>query len=132
MDDYGHHPTEIQATLNAARAVWPNRPITAVFQPHRYSRVQEFQNEFCQSFNQADHVLVCPIYRAGERPIPGLDQHRLAQGIAEHGHHSVQAVESLDQAADALCEQLRENAVVITLGAGDVNRICSELERRIK
>jgi UDP-N-acetylmuramate--alanine ligase len=131
VDDYGHHPTEIQATLNAARSVWPDRAIYAVFQPHRYSRVQQLESEFCQSFNQADHVVVCPVYRAGERPIDGLDQHRIAQGIAEHGHHSVWPVDDLEQAVDSLAGRIGPGDVVITLGAGDVNKVCTSLERRI-
>lgn len=131
VDDYGHHPTEIQATLDAARAVWPNRTITAVFQPHRYSRVRDLEAEFCQSFHQADHVLVCPIYRAGEQPIADLDQTRLAKGISEFGHRSVEPVESLQHAVDILAESVGPGHVVITLGAGDVNQICPALEEHL-
>jgi UDP-N-acetylmuramate--alanine ligase len=131
VDDYGHHPTEIQATLNAARSVWPDRKIYAVFQPHRYSRVRDLEEEFCQSFYQADHVLVCPIYRAGEAPVEGLDRHRLSQGISDHGHHSVQAIESLEAATTHLLEHIGPGDVVITLGAGDVNQVCTALKERI-
>jgi UDP-N-acetylmuramate--alanine ligase len=127
VDDYGHHPVEIQATLEGAVAGFPDRRIVAVFQPHRYSRVKDLHADFCRCFNRADHVVVCPIYAAGEVPIEGVDHHSLLDGIKRHGHRSVVAVESLEEAAAHLREQLDANSLIVTLGAGNVNQVCSSL-----
>ena len=69
VDDYGHHPVEIEATLSAADEAFPKSRVIAVFQPHRYSRVHDLYDEFCTAFNQAEHVVVCPVYAVGEKPI---------------------------------------------------------------
>jgi len=127
IDDYGHHPVEIAATLDAARAGFPERRLVAVFQPHRYSRVQNLQSAFATAFNQADAVLVCPIYAAGEAAVEGVDHRRLAEGIRAHGHRQVQAVGSLDEALATLVADTRPGDLVVTLGAGDVNRLCPRL-----
>ena len=127
IDDYGHHPTEIRATLGAAAQAWPDRRIVAVFQPHRYTRVRDLMDEFQRAFNDADEVVVCPVYRAGERPIEGVDHERIAAGMVEHGHRGVTRVDSLEQASAHLLEQTRPGDVVITLGAGDVATICTTL-----
>jgi UDP-N-acetylmuramate--alanine ligase len=132
IDDYGHHPVEIEATLAAARNVWPRQRIHAVFQPHRYSRVQSLLSDFARCFNAANSVLVCPIYRAGESPIEGLDQERIAEEILHHGHRSVTAVGGLEQATELLAAQVGPGDVVITLGAGDVNRVCVDLPERLR
>jgi UDP-N-acetylmuramate--alanine ligase len=128
IDDYGHHPTEIQATLQAAANAWTGRRVIAVFQPHRYTRVRDLFDDFVRCFNHATEVIVCPVYRAGEQPIEDLDHHKLGQGMIEHGHRGVTIVESLEEATSALTEGRESGDVVITLGAGDVNRVCSELE----
>lgn len=127
IDDYAHHPVEIEATLAAAAEGWENRRIIAVFQPHRPSRVRDLESEFCRAFNQAAHVVVCPIYAAGEPQIEGLDATRLADGMEALGHRSAVAVESLDAALAHLVEFVRPGDLVITLGAGDVNRVCTQL-----
>ncbi len=127
IDDYGHHPAEIRATLTAAAGAWPSRRVIAVFQPHRYSRVSALLDDFARCFNAASQVLVCPIYGAGEAPTPGLDQHRVASHIAHHGHRHVVALEGLDRATAWLQSNLRPGDVVITLGAGDVNRVLTDL-----
>ena len=131
VDDYGHHPVEIQATLAAAAEGYDDRRIVAVFQPHRYSRVASLMDDFCQSFNAASQVLVLPIYAAGEAPIEGVSQAALVQGIAERGHRGVQAVASVDEAVDVLEALVRPGDLVITLGAGDVNRACGLLAARL-
>jgi UDP-N-acetylmuramate--alanine ligase len=123
IDDYGHHPVEIAATLDAARAGFPERRIVAVFQPHRYTRVQALASGFATAFNQADAVLVCPIYAAGEPPLEGVDHERLAGDIRAHGHHHVQTVGSLDEALAVLTAETRPGDLVVTLGAGDVTRL---------
>ena len=131
IDDYGHHPVEIEATLEGARLAFPDRRIVAVFQPHRYSRVSELEHDFCRAFNSADHVLVCPVYAAGEKPIEGLDQEHLAAGLRSHGHRSVKPVEDLDQALAHLVEVHQDGDLVITLGAGNVNTLCERLAEAI-
>jgi UDP-N-acetylmuramate--alanine ligase len=128
IDDYGHHPTEIKATLQAAARAWTGQRVIAVFQPHRFTRVRDLFDDFVRSFNHATEVVVCPIYRAGEQPIDGLDHHRLAQGMIEHGHRGVLAVDSLEEATAALQHNRQPGDIVITLGAGDVNKVCSQLE----
>jgi len=130
VDDYGHHPVEIEATLQAAEAAYPDRRVIAVFQPHRYTRVRELWAEFCMAFNRADRVLVCPIYAAGEAPIEGIDHQAMAIEMAQRGHRGVEAMNSLDHAVDHLRGQLGPDDVVITLGAGSVNRVVHALARR--
>lgn len=131
VDDYGHHPVEIQATLSAAAEGYEDRRIIAVFQPHRYSRVASLKDDFCQSFNAASQVLVLPVYAAGEAPIEGATQEALVQGLSDRGHRGVHAVASVDDAVEALVALVRPGDVVITLGAGDVNRACGALAARL-
>lgn len=131
IDDYGHHPVEIRATLDAARAAFPRRRLVAVFQPHRFSRVRDLATDFCRSFNLADHVVVVPVYPAGEAPIEGVDHHSLLEGLQGHGHRSAVALDSLDDAVDHLVAQAEPGDVVITLGAGHVNRCCTALLERL-
>jgi UDP-N-acetylmuramate--alanine ligase len=127
IDDYGHHPVEIEATLEAAARGFKGRRLIAVFQPHRFSRVRDLFGEFCRCFHRADHVVVCPVYAAGEEPLEGLDHHKVAEGLRTHGQRSVVAVEDLDEAVKHLREEMKPGDIVITLGAGNVNRICDDL-----
>ena len=131
IDDYGHHPVEIQATLAAAAEGYEGRRLLAVFQPHRYTRVHDLLQEFCGSFNAASQVVVCPVYAAGEKPIDGIDHARIVRGLSEQGHRGVVGVESLDAAVNHLAHVVRPGDVVITLGAGDVNRVCAPLAARL-
>jgi UDP-N-acetylmuramate--alanine ligase len=131
VDDYAHHPVEIEATLSGARRGFPDRRIVAVFQPHRYSRVRDMENDFCRAFNRADHVLVCPIYAAGEAPIDGFDSWRLADGLRAHGHRSVEAADSLGDALVRLAGVCEPGDLVITLGAGTVNTLCDGLAEEL-
>ncbi|MBW1903107.1 MAG: UDP-N-acetylmuramate--L-alanine ligase, partial [Deltaproteobacteria bacterium] len=89
LDDYGHHPTEVMATLKAAKECWPERRVIVVFQPHRYSRTKELYDRFVISFNEADILVMTSIYPAGEKEIDGVTAEWLAQGIKEHGHKEV-------------------------------------------
>jgi UDP-N-acetylmuramate--alanine ligase len=132
IDDYGHHPVEIVATLEGVREAWPHRRVLAVFQPHRYTRVRDLFDDFARSFHMAEHVVVCPVYRAGERPIDGIDQHTMGARISGFGHRSVQVVEDLDEAAAHLAEIARPGDIIITLGAGDVNQICSAVADQLR
>jgi len=128
IDDYGHHPTEIRATLQAAANAWPGSRVIAVFQPHRYTRVRDLFEDFVRCFNNATEVVVCPVYRAGEQPIADLDHHKLAQGMIEHGHRGVTPVNSLEEAATVLSTGRQPGDIVITLGAGDINQVCGAVE----
>jgi UDP-N-acetylmuramate--alanine ligase len=119
IDDYGHHPTEIQATLAAAREGFGSRTIV-VFQPHRYSRTRLLLEEFGRSFFLADHVLVVPVYAAGEPPVPGVDGESVADALVRHGHPSVEFVPRLSEIPKRLRGLVRPGDLVITLGAGDV------------
>ncbi|MEW6076404.1 MAG: UDP-N-acetylmuramate--L-alanine ligase [Thermodesulfobacteriota bacterium] len=120
VDDYGHHPTEIQATLQAIRENWEDRRIRVVFQPHRYTRTRALFDEFTRSFYQCDDLVVLPVYPAGEKPIAGADGYALSEGIRAHGHKSVRYAEDRKIACNYLSETLREGDIVLTLGAGDV------------
>lgn len=131
IDDYGHHPTEIMATLEAAQEAFERRVI-AVFQPHRYSRIKMLNKEFEKAFNRADELIVVPIYAAGEKAIEGVMAEKLAQGIRDHGHRSVHFEESLEKAVDRLAGEVSEGDVVVTLGAGNVNRVGRALLSRLK
>jgi UDP-N-acetylmuramate--alanine ligase len=131
VDDYGHHPAEVRATLAAAKAGFDRRVIT-VFQPHRYSRTQHLWNDFLTAFYQSDVLIVMDIYAAGEAPIEGVHARDLADGIAAHGHREVLYLGG-DRAAivDYLCESTRAGDLVLTLGAGDVGQLGGELLKRL-
>jgi len=131
VDDYGHHPAEVRATLAAAKAGFDSRVVT-VFQPHRYSRTLHLRQEFLTAFNQADVLVVMDIYAAGETPIPGVSAADLAEGIRAHGHRNVTYLGS-DRAriVDYVCEISRPGDLVLTLGAGDVSQLGSDILRRL-
>ncbi len=122
VDDYGHHPTEIRATLAAAKTTWSRR-VVVVFQPHRYSRTQELLKEFAGAFEQADEVFVMDIYPAGESPIPGVTGEAIVEQIRSTGHPSVHWVDGNSDFPDQLKKTLQEGDVLLTLGAGDVWKI---------
>lgn len=130
VDDYGHHPAEIRATLAAARKAYAGR-IVVVFQPHRYTRTQSLFEEFTKAFNDCDLLVVIPVYPAGEKPIEGATGDRLAAAITVHGHHAVHFLESLAAAADFVAPQVRSGDVVIALGAGDVNKTLKLIQDRL-
>lgn len=127
LDDYGHHPTEIKATLNAVRGCWPDKRIVVVFQPHRFSRTKALFAEFTTSFYQADFLCLLPIYAASEDPIAGIDSEHLLDGIKEKGHHEVRMFPDRAQVIPALLNLLKAGDVLVTLGAGDVWKIGQEL-----
>jgi len=126
VDDYGHHPEEIRATLRAAREGFPRR-LVVVFQPHRYTRTQDLFNEFLEAFDDADVVLMTDIYSAGEQRIEGVSAEALYQALRRRGHLDVRYVPARDQVAEALLEVIRPGDLVLTLGAGDVTRTGDEL-----
>jgi UDP-N-acetylmuramate--alanine ligase len=131
IDDYGHHPVEIEATLSAAEEAFPESRVFAVFQPHRYSRVKDLYDDFCAAFNRAGQVVVCPVYAAGEEPIEGIDHVSIAEDMRRRGHRGVHSVDSLDEAQDYIADLVESGDVVITLGAGNVNAVCDPLLSRL-
>ena len=123
VDDYGHHPAEIAATLATARQVFPGRRIVAAFQPHRFSRTQAHFGEFCKVFDNVDQLLLTEIYAASEKPIPGVSGQSLAQGIRQISTTPVEYFQTLNDLAAALPDVLREGDVLLTLGAGSITRL---------
>ena len=130
VDDYGHHPAEIRATLTAARRAYNGRVI-AVFQPHRYSRTQSLFEEFTRSFNDCDELLMVPIYPAGETPIAGVTAEKLADAVVTHGHHNVRYFDNLNVVAETLASDLRQGDVIVALGAGDVNKVLRLIQQQV-
>jgi UDP-N-acetylmuramate--alanine ligase len=126
IDDYGHHPAEIRATLEAARGCKFNR-LFVIFQPHRFSRTQHLWDEFCRAFNQADVLALIDIYAASEAPIPGITSAALADAIREAGHKNVQYFSSMQQGIEFLLKQARAGDAILTIGAGNISRASSEL-----
>jgi UDP-N-acetylmuramate--alanine ligase len=124
VDDYGHHPAEVEATLNAARRAYEGRILVA-FQPHRYSRTENLFDEFTRAFNNADQLFLTDIYAAGEKPIPGISSQHLADAIAQHGHHNVKYAPDRAAMSAELARSAKPGDVVIALGAGDINKILS-------
>jgi UDP-N-acetylmuramate--alanine ligase len=131
IDDYGHHPTEIRATLAAAQLCGFGR-VLAVFQPHRYSRTQHLLDEFAKSFHQADMVFVLDIYAASEAPIEGITAQALAQRIRDFGHRAVEYTGTIEQTADAVVGKSHERDVVLTLGAGSVWQVGERVLEKLR
>jgi UDP-N-acetylmuramate--alanine ligase len=129
IDDYGHHPTEIKTTLDALKDCWPNRRRIVVFQPHRYTRTRALFDEFTRAFYQSDVLLVLPIYAASEKKIEGVSASALCEGITAHGHKDVHYLESFAEAAAYLEKIVKPGDLVLTLGAGDVWKVGTELLR---
>jgi len=125
VDDYAHHPTEIRATLSAARRGYPERRVVALFQPHLYSRTRDFAQEFGDSLAEADLALVAPIYAAREKPIEGISSRMIADAAG--------GIEFLDRSNDEIVNELRRrlqpNDIFITMGAGDVHEVAEALVR---
>ena len=126
VDDYGHHPAEVEATLDAAQRGFDRRVVVA-FQPHRYTRTKALFDEFTRSFNRADVLVVTEVYPAGEAPIVGATGAALADAIRAHGHHNVHYVADKKKVAAKLRELVQPGDIVITLGAGDINAAGREL-----
>ena len=131
VDDYAHHPTEIAATLQAARASYPGRRIVAAFQPHLFSRTRDFSREFGSALAAADGVFLADIYPAREQPIPGVTSELVASALEDAGHPVAWKGSRTDLAA-ALNEFVRDGDVVITIGAGDITQTGPELRRHLE
>jgi UDP-N-acetylmuramate--alanine ligase len=131
IDDYGHHPTEIRATLTAARRAFGRRVVVA-FQPHRYTRTRDLLSEFATAFYDADYLVVTEIYAASEDPIPGINAQRLCDALREHGHKNVVLIPQKDRIADHLEGVVRPGDMVVTLGAGDIWKVGRDLLLRLE
>jgi UDP-N-acetylmuramate--alanine ligase len=134
VDDYGHHPAEVRATIEAARRAFPDdqHRIVVAFQPHRYTRTRDLFDDFTRAFNQADVLIVTDIYAAGEAPLPGVTAERLVQSIREHGHHDATYVPNKAEIPEVLARIVRPGDVVIALGAGDINNVLGGLKARLE
>jgi len=123
VDDYGHHPAEIHATLTTARQVFPQRRLVTVFQPHRFTRTQALFGEFCKVFDDVDKLLLLEIYPASEKPIPGVSGQSLAQGIRQVSDTDVEYVPDIPALLEKLRADLRSGDLLLTLGAGSVTNV---------
>ncbi|HEX6127065.1 MAG TPA: UDP-N-acetylmuramate--L-alanine ligase [Pyrinomonadaceae bacterium] len=132
VDDYGHHPTEILATLSAAKNSAGGRRTVVVFQPHRFTRTQELMDEFALAFNNADVLYVLDIYAASETPIEGITAQVLTDNIRKYGHKNATYIGDVDSAAEKVVENLRPGDLVITLGAGSVTRLSDEILEKLR
>lgn len=132
VDDYGHHPTEILATLSAAKNGSGGRRTVVIFQPHRYSRTQELMNEFALAFNNADVLYLTDIYAASETPIEGITAEVLTENIRQYGHKNAVYIGDVESAAEKVVPTLQEGDLVITLGAGSITRLSDEIIEKLR
>lgn len=131
IEDYAHHPTEIKATLDAAKQGWSSRTI-AIFQPHRYSRLSLLMDEFATSFNQADILILTDIYPAGEKPIEGVTGKALYDEIQEFGHKNVYFEKDMGKIPEIVEGIAEEEDMIFVLGAGNINKVIPEMIRRLE
>lgn len=127
IDDYGHHPTEIRATLSAIKDAWPDRRLVVLFQPHRYTRTKALYKEFQTCFHRADYLVLTEIYAASEEPIPGVSGEILLESTRRHGQKRTLYMPELKSMAEELLPRLEENDLVLTLGAGNIVTVGEQL-----
>ncbi len=132
VDDYGHHPTEIRATLKAIKDSWPEKKLVVLFQPHRYSRTEALFDDFQTCFHQADKLVMTDIYAASEQPVEGVTTENLLAGIKKHGQRYTQYVPEVAMLAAAIVDDLESGDLVLTLGAGNIVRAGEELLNILK
>ena len=131
IDDYGHHPVEINAALAAARLLAPKNKIISIFQPHRYSRIKDLFNDFCSCFNDADYVFLLDVYPAGEEPLKGFESTDLKNGLLKYGHKNVSYIESKKALIRETLKIISPNDIIICLGAGSITKIANTLEKEL-
>ncbi len=131
IDDYGHHPAEIQATLEAIHDSW-KRPLIVIFQPHRFSRTRDLFDDFLTAFEGADRLVLTEVYAAGENPIEGVTSEALYQAIKRKGHMEVEFIPDKGQIAKQLAGKLNPGDIVLTLGAGDIYKVGEALVEALK
>lgn len=131
VDDYGHHPTEVKASMQAARHVWPDRRLVVVFQPHRFSRTQELFEDFTEVLCEADVLCLTEVYAAGESKIPGADARSLSAAIRNRGKVNPIFVSQVTDIAAALIDVMTDGDVVLTLGAGNIGQVAGQLPQQL-
>ena len=131
VDDYGHHPTEIAATLEAVRQGYPGRRLVLAFQPHRYTRTRDLIDDFGKVLSAADALLVTEVYSAGEAPIAGADGRAICRAVRTRGQVEPVFVEKVEELADALRDVIRADDVVLTMGAGNIGAVAQGLPARL-
>jgi len=131
IDDYGHHPVEINAALAAARLLTPKSKIISIFQPHRYSRIKDLFNDFCSCFNDADYVFLLDVYPAGEEPLNGFESNDLKNGLLKYGHKNVLYIESKKALIKETLKIISPHDIIICLGAGSITKIANTLEKEL-
>ncbi len=132
IDDYAHHPTEIAATLDAVQKGWPERRIVTIFQPHRYTRTHDLFDDFSVVLDSIDLLLVSEVYAAGEKPISGADGRALCRAIRARGHTTPIFVEDITKLSDTLKDILKPNDLALTLGAGNIGLVASQLPDQMR
>ncbi len=131
VDDYGHHPTEVAATLDAVRQGWPKRRLVLAFQPHRFTRTRDLLDDFGRVLGECDVLLVTEVYAAGEAPIAGADGRAICRAVRSRGLIEPVFVEHVEELAEALRGVLRDGDVVLTMGAGNIGAVAHELKARL-
>ncbi len=132
VDDYGHHPTEIRATLEAIKEAWPENRLVVLFQPHRYSRTQALYEEFKTCFHRADYLVMTRIYAASEEPLAGVSAEGLLEEIRQHGQRHTLYVDALEDIPEKVSEIIQEGDLVLTLGAGNIVETGEELLKKLQ
>jgi len=132
VDDYGHHPTEIKATLQGAHSGWKGKRIVAIFQPHLYSRTRNFYKEFARAFLNADVLIVTDVYPAREEPIEGVSGQLIADAAIAMGHKQVFYFPEKTTLAEKVLPMVQPGDMVLTIGAGDIWKVANELVDKIK
>ena len=127
VDDYGHHPTEVDATIKAARAGWPDKRLVMIFQPHRYTRTRDLYDDFANVLSQVDVLLMLDVYAAGEAPIPGADSRSLCRTIRGRGKIDPILVSDVDTVPENLAQILENDDLVLVQGAGNVGKVARKL-----
>lgn len=127
VDDYGHHPREVRATIDAVRRGWPDRRLVMLFQPHRYTRTRELYEDFVEVLSDVNALLMLDVYSAGEEPIPGADSRSLCRSIRQRGQLEPVFVDDPDRLPGLLASQLQDGDLLVTQGAGNVGAICGQL-----
>jgi len=127
VDDYGHHPTEVRATLQSARQAWPGNRVVMVYQPHRYTRTRDLYEDFVAVLSTCDVLVLLDVYPAGEAPIPGADSRSLTRSIRQRSQMEPVFAERIEDVPELLSTLVQDGDVVITQGAGNVSRLAQDL-----
>ncbi len=127
VDDYGHHPTEVDVTINAARSGWQDKRLVMIFQPHRYSRTRDLYDDFANVLEQVDVLIMLDVYAAGEKPIAGADGRSLCRTIRSRGKVNPIFVPEIEQLPSVLANVIQDGDLILTQGAGDVGKVAKQL-----